>query len=61
VSLQELRRHTAQGTILFAAAERVIAGPQRYTAAEVADLAGVEVKVSPRGPPRDGTARARPG
>ncbi len=43
VPVAELRRHTAQGTLVFLAAERVIAGPARYNAAQVAELAGVEV------------------
>jgi adenylate cyclase len=40
--LSELRRTTATGTIVYLAANRVIAGPERYTAAEVAELSGVE-------------------
>jgi adenylate cyclase len=44
VSLADLRRHTAEGTIVFVAAERVISGHKRYTAAEVAELAGVELE-----------------
>ncbi|HTA15557.1 MAG TPA: adenylate cyclase regulatory domain-containing protein [Solirubrobacteraceae bacterium] len=44
VPLAELRRHTAEGTIVFVAAERVIAGHERYTAAEVAELAGVDLE-----------------
>ena len=43
VSLRELQRHTGEGTIVFLPAERVIGGPRRYTAAEVAALAGEEV------------------
>ncbi|MGO8905537.1 MAG: adenylate cyclase regulatory domain-containing protein [Solirubrobacteraceae bacterium] len=43
VSLSELRRHAAQGTLIYLAAESAIAGTERYTAAEVADLAGVDV------------------
>jgi adenylate cyclase len=43
VTLEELRRYTVEGTIVFLPAERVIAGPQRYTATEVAELAGVEL------------------
>jgi adenylate cyclase len=41
--MQELRRYTAEGTLVFLPAERVIAGRERYTAAEVAELAGAEV------------------
>jgi adenylate cyclase len=44
VSLAELQRHTAEGTIMFLPAERVIAGSQRYTAAEIAELAGVDLQ-----------------
>ncbi len=44
VPLSELRRTTAAGTLLFVAADRVIVGTERYTAAEVARLAGVEVE-----------------
>ncbi len=40
--LSELRRTTASGTIVYLAADRVIAGPERYTSAEVAELSGVE-------------------
>lgn len=43
VPLSELRRHTAEGTILFLPAERVIGGPRRYTAAEIAELTGESV------------------
>jgi adenylate cyclase len=43
VPVEELRRHAAQGTLVFLAAERVIAGSERYTGAEVAERAGVEV------------------
>jgi adenylate cyclase len=41
VSLSELRRSTASGTILYLAADRVIGGPERYTAAEVAERSGI--------------------
>lgn len=44
VAVEELRRHTAEGTIVFLPAERVIGGSRRYTAAEVAQLAGEEVE-----------------
>ncbi len=43
VPVEELRRHTARGTLVFLAAESAIAGTERHTAAEVADLAGVDV------------------
>ncbi len=42
LSLAELRRATASGTLMFLAAERVIGGPARYTPAEIARLSGVE-------------------
>jgi adenylate cyclase len=42
VPLAELRRATTNGTIIFTAANRVIVGPERYTAAEVAARSGVE-------------------
>jgi len=42
VPLNELRRTTATGTVLFLPADRVIASEQRYTAAQVAELTGVE-------------------
>jgi adenylate cyclase len=42
VALSELRRTTASGTVIFLAADRVIVGDERYTAAEVAELTGVE-------------------
>jgi adenylate cyclase len=44
VPLSELARHTREGTILFLPAERVIGGPQRYTAAEIAQLSGQSVE-----------------
>ncbi len=43
VPLSELRRTTASGTVMFLPADRVILGGERYTAAEVAELAGVEL------------------
>ena len=43
VPLAELRRTTASGTVIFLPADRVIVGPERYTAAEVAELSGVEL------------------
>jgi len=42
VPLSELRRTTALGTLLFLPADRLIVGTERYTAAEVAELTGVE-------------------
>jgi adenylate cyclase len=42
ISLPELRRNTATGTVIFLRADRVIVGTERYTAAEVAELSGVE-------------------
>jgi adenylate cyclase len=43
VSLAELRRTTASGTVIFLPADRVIVGDERYTAQEVSDLSGVEL------------------
>src|SRR5664280_2378637 len=43
VPMEELRRHAAQGTLVFLAAEGVIVGSERYTGAEVAERAGVEL------------------
>jgi adenylate cyclase len=42
VPLSELRRTTASGTVLFLPADRVIVGSERYTAAQVAEMSGVE-------------------
>ena len=42
VELAELRRATATGTLMFLPAEGVIAGSERYTAAQVCELAGVD-------------------
>jgi adenylate cyclase len=44
VSLAELRRTTATGTVIFLPADRVIVGDERYTAAQVAAMSGVEVE-----------------
>jgi adenylate cyclase len=44
VPLAELRRTTAAGTLLFQLADRVIVGPERYTAAEVAEKSGVDLE-----------------
>jgi adenylate cyclase len=42
VTLSELRRATGSGTLVFLPAERVIGGHMRYTAAEAAQLTGVD-------------------
>jgi adenylate cyclase len=42
VPLSELRRTTVSGTVIFLPADRVIVGPERYTAAEVAERSGLE-------------------
>jgi adenylate cyclase len=42
VSLSELRRTTATGTVMFLPADRVIAGTERYTAAEIAAISGID-------------------
>jgi adenylate cyclase len=42
VTLAELRRATASGTVMFLPAERVVGGRVRYTAGEVASLTGME-------------------
>ncbi len=44
VPLSELRRTTASGTVIFLPAGRAIVGPERYTAAEVAERSGVELE-----------------
>lgn len=43
VSLHELRRASATHTLMFLPAERVIVGPERYTAGDIARLSGVEL------------------
>jgi len=43
VPLEQLRRTTEAGTVMFLPANRMIGGPVRYTAAEVARLSGVEL------------------
>src|SRR6478672_9058316 len=43
VALTELRRATANGTVIFLPADRVIVGGERYTAAEVAELSGIDL------------------
>jgi adenylate cyclase len=42
VPLSELKRTTAAGTVLFLPADRVIVSPERYTAAQIAELTGIE-------------------
>jgi len=42
VPLGELRRTTEAGTVMFLPADRVIVGEERYTAAQIAELAGIE-------------------
>ncbi|MGO9487399.1 MAG: adenylate cyclase regulatory domain-containing protein [Solirubrobacteraceae bacterium] len=42
VPLNELRRTTAAGTVMFVPADRVIVGEQRYTADQIAELSGVD-------------------
>src|ERR1700722_8580919 len=44
VPISELRRSTATGTVIFLPADRVIVGPERYTAAEVSERSGVEME-----------------
>jgi adenylate cyclase len=44
VSMAEMLRSSAEGTIVFLPAERVIGGERRYTAAEVAELTGERVE-----------------
>lgn len=42
VSLPELRRATASGTLMFLAAERVIGGDARYTISQMAERSGLD-------------------
>src|SRR5450759_2579354 len=42
VTLAELQRATASGTLMFLPAERVIGGRARYTRAEIAELSGID-------------------
>jgi len=42
VPLSELRRTTASGTVMFLPADRLIVSDRRYTAAEIAELTGIE-------------------
>jgi adenylate cyclase len=41
VALSELRRATTNGTVIYLAADRVIGGSERFTAAEVTERSGV--------------------
>jgi adenylate cyclase len=43
VPLAELRRYTAEGTIMFLPAERVIGGSERYTAVELVQRSGADL------------------
>ena len=42
VPLSELRRTTASGTVMFLPADRLIVSDRRYTAAQIAELTGIE-------------------
>jgi adenylate cyclase len=42
VGLSELRRYSAEGTVMFLPAERVIGGSERYTAAQLIELTGAD-------------------
>ena len=42
VTLRELRRTTASGTVLFLPADRIIGSGERYTSAQVAQMSGLE-------------------
>jgi adenylate cyclase len=42
VPLNELRRTTEAGTVMFLPADRVIVGEERYTAAQISELTGIE-------------------
>ena len=44
IPLEELRRATEIGTIMFLPTDRVIVGDERYTGPEIAQLAGVELE-----------------
>jgi adenylate cyclase len=43
VPLSELRRGTANGTVIFLPADRVIVGGERYTSMQVAQMSGIEL------------------
>src|SRR5438128_8946524 len=45
VTLAELRRASASGTLMFLPAERVIGGRLRYTASEAAERTGMDLEV----------------
>ncbi len=59
VTLAELRRTTAAGTVIFLPADRVIVGDQRYTADEVSRAERRRARVSRRRAARDGPADTR--
>src|SRR5947209_322988 len=42
-SLDELRRHTDEGTLMFLPAERMIGGGGRYTLRDVAERTGMDL------------------
>src|SRR5271166_75794 len=42
VPLAELHRTTQSGTLMFLPADKVVGGSERYSAAEVAELSGIE-------------------
>jgi adenylate cyclase len=42
--LAELKRASATGTLIFLPAERVVVGPERYSAREIAQRSGVELE-----------------
>jgi adenylate cyclase len=44
VPLLELRRSSANGTLVYLAADRVIGGPDRYTAEQVAQMSGIDAR-----------------
>ena len=44
VPLSELRRSTASGTLMFLPADRLIVGADRYTAAAIARISGVDLE-----------------
>jgi adenylate cyclase len=48
VPLSELRRATTNGTVVFLPADRVIITGERYTAAQVAEMSGVELEFMER-------------
>jgi adenylate cyclase len=43
VPLAELKRSSGDGTVMFLPAERVLAGSERYTAAQIAEQTGVDI------------------